>query len=162
MTGIQLARQIKPDATVIGPSDSGDFYDPACDAIRLSEATWYGSTPEDLAHAAHECGHAIQRHAETWTWRAWRLLPITSPLWWVFVAASSVAGILGDMGRAWAFAAVAICLSALRYLVVLALEREASVLALREMTGLQAKGPTIDLLRVRTALRRNLKTYAVR
>lgn len=162
VNGIQLAQLLKPAPTAILPTGRADCYDPEPDVIRLSEATWYGVSPEALAHAAHECGHAIQRHARTRTWRVWRLLPVTAPLWWVSVAYSAVSWMRGDAWLAWLFAAWAAFLSLVRWLTVLALEKEASVIALQCLTRNARASLGIDLVRARAELRRNLRTYATR
>ena len=159
MTGIQLTGKMKPPTTLVKQDKTTDWYDPMTDSIYLTGATWNGKSAESLACAAHECGHAIQKHRKTLAWRCWSLLPATKPLWWLAIAVGAMEWLSDNRQTSAVFGCIAVFLSLLRYFVVLWLEHEASEIALAAMPDM---GGQIDILRARTVLRGKLKTYAVR
>lgn len=63
-TGGELAEHLLDQAEIEGVTvesvESGDHYDPAARAIRLSKANFNGRSITAAAIAAHEAGHAIQ------------------------------------------------------------------------------------------------------
>ncbi len=66
ITGAECARKILDNEGLyhvqveeLGGS-SGDHYDPAANAVRLSRQNYHGRSVTAVGVAAHECGHAIQ------------------------------------------------------------------------------------------------------
>jgi uncharacterized protein len=62
--GRQVARELLDSAALrnvrIEPTESGDRYDPAAKAVRLSADNFNGRSLTAIAVAAHEVGHALQ------------------------------------------------------------------------------------------------------
>lgn len=69
MTGFMAARQILDAAGLHQvqiepiPGQLSDHYDPRADVLRLSENVYRGQSAAAVGIAAHEAGHALQKHA---------------------------------------------------------------------------------------------------
>ena len=69
MTGFMAARQILDAAGLSQvqiepiPGQLSDHYDPRADVLRLSEAVYRGQSAAAVGIAAHEAGHALQKHS---------------------------------------------------------------------------------------------------
>jgi len=65
-TGAQLARHLLDRFNLqhvkVEPTETGDHYDPAIKAVRLTPAIFDGKSLTAVTVAAHEVGHAIQDH----------------------------------------------------------------------------------------------------
>lgn len=65
-TGAQLARHLLDRFNLqhvkVEPTETGDHYDPAIKAVRLTPAIFDGKSLTAITVAAHEVGHAIQDH----------------------------------------------------------------------------------------------------
>lgn len=125
MTGLQIARKMKPDGVRIKLGVRNE-YDPETRTVRLSLQTALDRTMEALANAAHECGHAVQHVRGHWRWRLWRALSWTALNLLTFAAA--VLAVALDW-HTWSVSIGASSLLIARVLVVLAIEREASEIA---------------------------------
>ena len=69
MTGFMAARQILDAAGLSQvqiepiPGQLSDHYDPRADVLRLSEPVYRGQSAAAVGIAAHEAGHALQKHS---------------------------------------------------------------------------------------------------
>lgn len=139
MNGFNVANQMAPKGVFIETRSAADWYEPERRTVHLCEDTAHSGTMQARACAAHECGHAVQHALRTPLWRLYRF--VRHPAFTAFLCLAVIAAVTEGF-HPWAFAIGASALLIARVFVVLAIERDASNIALAwlELNGQDTAG----------------------